>query len=187
MKLVNLTGSLFVSQSSCSSGSETVKKKIVSNINYVKKILGDKNYYFKSVFFCKVTCLFTVSFMLVLVLISFQESPDDEQSGGPKREVTDSGGGGLSAAGGGSFKPSVVIGHSSLASRPAVKLDPLSPSTVSKTSVSGSSLSMGARPFIRKPVSPMESLLGSPRSFGDGGTSSTTHLTASDLLKGHKP
>lgn len=124
----------------------------------------------------------------MLVLISFQESPDGEQSGDQKMEVSSSGGGGLSASSGSSSKPgsTTVVSFTSLPSKPVVKLDPVNPSAVSKPSVSSASLSIGDRAAIRRPASPMEALMGSPRRF-EGGTRPASHLSSSDLLRGPKP
>ncbi|XP_044210330.1 microtubule-associated protein RP/EB family member 1-like [Thunnus albacares] len=74
---------------------------------------------------------------------------------------------------------------SSAVSKPVLKPDPLSSSAVSRHSYSGSSLNMVDR--IRRPPSPMESLIGNPRRYGDGSTRSTSNLTSSDLLRGPKP
>lgn len=127
--------------------------------------------------------------ILHVVLISFQESPDGEQKGEPKTEMSGSGGGGLSSPSGSSSKPGVapVVSFTSLPSKPVMKLDPQGTPAVSKPSVSVSSLSIADRAPIRRPPSPMESLMGSPRRFGDAGTRSTSHLTSSDLLRGYKP
>lgn len=138
---------------------------------------------------CHKVDLFFFSSCGVLALMSFQESPDSEKSCDPKMQSSGCGGSELSASSGSSSKPggAPVVTFVPLPSKPVVKLDPLSPSAVSKPSVSGSSLSMGDRAPIRRPASPMEALMGSPRRYGDGSTRSTTHLTSSDLLRGPKP
>ena len=140
--------------------------------------------------------VFICSSFGLVALISFQESPDGEQSSMPKTEKSGSGDGGLSAPSGSSSKggaPSVSF--ASLPSKPLVKLDPQSPpapapapapAQSSNPSVSSNLLSYGDR-AIRRPPSPMEALMGSPRKQGDGGTRSSSKLTSSDLLRGPKP
>lgn len=167
---LNLIGSLFGLQSSGSSGSECDKKKIVSLLS--TKMMWKRRGPWLS------------SHRLVLVL--FQESPYGEPSSEPKMEISGSAGGELSAPSGSGSKPggAPVASFPSLPSKPVVKLDP--PSDASKPAVPSSSLSVGDRSPIRRPASPMEYLIGSPRRTGDGGTRST-HLTSSDLLKGYRP
>lgn len=127
-----------------------------------------------------------------------QESTEGGQSSEPKMGASGSGGsgGGLSApttpssssTSSSSFKPGgAAASYASLPSKPVLKLDPLSTSSVSKPAATDSSVSVGERSPIRRPLSPMESLLGSTRRVGDGGTRSTTYLTSSDLLRGPKP
>lgn len=122
----------------------------------------------------------------MVVLVSFQESPDGKQSGEPKMESSGSAGCELSAPSGSGSKPggAPVVSFARLPSKPVVNLDP--PSAASKPSVSSFSLSIGDRAPIRRPPSAMESLMGSPRRYGDGETRPTTQLTSSDLLKGHR-
>ena len=138
---------------------------------------------------------------------SFQESPHGEVTGEPKMEASGSGGGRLSGPSGSFCKPAGapgvapgvahggapppallpgahVVSYVSLPSKPLVKLDP-SLSAASKPSFSVSSLSPGDR--FRRPPSPMEALMGSPRRSGDTATHSTSHLTSSDILKGPRP
>ena len=127
----------------------------------------------------------------------FQEGPDGEQSSKPKTEMSGSGDGGFSALSGSGSKPGGApsVSFAPLPSKPIVKLDPQSPpapapATVpaqsSNPSASSTLLSYGDR-AIRRPPSPMEALMGSPRKQGDGGTRSSSILTSSDLLRGPKP
>lgn len=126
--------------------------------------------------------------------MSLQESTEGGQSSEPKMGASGSGGGGglsapttpsSSSTSSSSSKPGGAA--ASDASLPSKPVNPLSTSSVSKPAATDSSLSVGERSSIRRPLSPMESLMGSTRRVGDGGTRPTTYLTSSDLLKGPKP
>lgn len=87
---------------------------------------------------------------------------------------------------GGSSATKPVVSYVSLPSKPVVKLDPSSSSAATVPTTSSATLSIGDRAPIRRPVSPMESLMGSPRRYGEGGSRTTSHLSSSDILRGSK-
>lgn len=124
-----------------------------------------------------------------LDVVSLQECPEGKQRSEPKTESSGSAGGELSApsATGSSSKPggSPTVSYSLLPSKPLVKLD--TPSATPQPSVSSSSLSIGDRTQSRRVPSPMESLMGSPRRYGDGESRPSSYLTSSDILKGPRP
>lgn len=154
---------------------EEEDRKFAFNINYVTNSISS------------LTWVSVLSILHVGWLVSFQDSPDGEKCSEPKMEVSGSSGGELSPPKTGGTS---VTSYASLPSKPVVKPDPLPPSALSKAPTPSSylsTLSTGDRASVRKPISPMESLMGNPRRYGDGTTRSTTHLTSSDLLRGPKP
>ncbi|MEQ2178608.1 hypothetical protein GOODEAATRI_015836, partial [Goodea atripinnis] len=112
------------------------------------------------------------------------ESPEGDQSAEPTPEVSASGVSAPSAYIDGQSAQSGT-GSSSFVSLPStVTTNPQNPSDTYKSTYTSTHLSVGDR--ARTP-SPMESLMGSPRRYGDGTTRTTTTLSSRDLLRGPKP
>ncbi|KAM4590325.1 uncharacterized protein V3H82_004322, partial [Fundulus diaphanus] len=116
-----------------------------------------------------------------------KESPERDQSGEPKPEDSGSGVSSLSASVGGGSAQSDTRSSSVGAPSSTVKTDPPNPSSTYKSSYTSSHLRVGDRPSSHRSVSSMESLMGSPKRYGEGTTRTSATLSSSDLLRGPKP
>lgn len=112
-------------------------------------------------------------------LLSFQEKADEDQSTEPK---TDPGSAGTTSCLPGDGKPDPATCVSSV-QIPGKLEKPDLPPAASDHLAGCSSLGVRQQAPLRKPTSPMESLMDRQ---GEPGSRTTTHLTSSDLLKPYR-